>query len=530
MDFLRPFFGGAAAGGVDGAASDEPDGKRVKREEAGVSVDGGAGAVGDASTGNGGVRGDAPGAATQLANGGAGGASTTATAGTVAKGDGAAGAQADGGAGSNGEGGFGAAGGGAGADGDSVMKADNGAIGGAGETPQGTLGVVGKGEDKDLGQYAMREIHLRKQEDDGELVYMVIKNDGEEQNMIWLIALKNIFSKQLPNMPKEYIVRLVLDPRHHSMICLKNNAVIGGITYRPFWRQNMGEIAFCAVSANEQVKGYGTRLMNHLKEYVCDKEAMTHLITFADNNAVGYFQKQGFTKDVMMEREKWVGYIKEYDGGTIMECHLSAQVSYTEFPVMIRKQRATVDAKVRELSNAHVVYPGLPQFKNQAAPGPGGVRKPVPIEHIPGVLEAQWKPPGPPRYRLVHPGCGDGTPTYENLNRFMRALVNLVQNHIDVWPFLEAVSAEEVPDYYDVVKDPICMDVIKERVDSGEYYVTLEMFAADFRLMFNNCRLYNAPDTVFFKCATRLEAYFESKVAAGISWKQSRDRSLLLDR
>ena len=47
----------------------------------------------------------------------------------------------------------------------------------------------------------------------------------------------------------------------------------------------MGEIAFCAVSANEQVKGYGTRLMNHLKEYVCDKENMTHLITFADNNA-----------------------------------------------------------------------------------------------------------------------------------------------------------------------------------------------------------------------------------------------------
>jgi histone acetyltransferase len=33
-----------------------------------------------------------------------------------------------------------------------------------------------------------------------------------------------------------------------------------------------------------------------MKEYVCDKEAMTHLITFADNNAVGYFQKQGFTK------------------------------------------------------------------------------------------------------------------------------------------------------------------------------------------------------------------------------------------
>ena len=75
----------------------------------------------------------------------------------------------------------------------------------------------------------------------------------------------------------------------------------------------MCEIAFCAISANEQVKGYGTRLMNHLKEYVKEEEDMTHLITFADNNAVGYFSKQGFTKDIVMEREKWVGYIKEYD-------------------------------------------------------------------------------------------------------------------------------------------------------------------------------------------------------------------------
>ena len=32
--------------------------------------------------------------------------------------------------------------------------------------------------------------------------------------MVFLIGLKNIFSKQLPNMPKEYIARLVLDRRH----------------------------------------------------------------------------------------------------------------------------------------------------------------------------------------------------------------------------------------------------------------------------------------------------------------------------
>ena len=42
--------------------------------------------------------------------------------------------------------------------------------------------------------------------------------------------------------------------------------VLGGVIYRPFGPpQRFGEIAFCAVTANEQVKGFGTRLINHTK-------------------------------------------------------------------------------------------------------------------------------------------------------------------------------------------------------------------------------------------------------------------------
>ena len=49
--------------------------------------------------------------------------------------------------------------------------------------------------------------------------------------------------------------------------------IVGGITYRLFARQHLGEIAFCAVSAVEQVKGYGTRLMDKLKGCVaCMRE------------------------------------------------------------------------------------------------------------------------------------------------------------------------------------------------------------------------------------------------------------------
>jgi histone acetyltransferase len=41
----------------------------------------------------------------------------------------------------------------------------------------------------------------------------VIRNDGTEIKLKALTDLKNIIAKQLPKMPKEYIVRLVFDKK-----------------------------------------------------------------------------------------------------------------------------------------------------------------------------------------------------------------------------------------------------------------------------------------------------------------------------
>jgi histone acetyltransferase len=67
-------------------------------------------------------------------------------------------------------------------------------------------------------------------------------------------------------MPKEYIVKLVFDRNHESMIILKNNSkVVGGICFREFKQERFAEIAFLAITSTEQIKGFGTRLMNKLK-------------------------------------------------------------------------------------------------------------------------------------------------------------------------------------------------------------------------------------------------------------------------
>ena len=136
-----------------------------------------------------------------------------------------------------------------------------------------------------------------------DISYKLFTNDGEDESLKALTTLKEIFSKQLPKMPKEYIVRLVFDLNHSSLAILKDGNIIGGICYRPYFDQHFAEIAFCAISGTEQVRGFGTILMNNTKRFV-QKQGIEYFLTFADNYAIGYFQKQGFTKHIGLSKER----------------------------------------------------------------------------------------------------------------------------------------------------------------------------------------------------------------------------------
>ncbi|ESW34476.1 hypothetical protein PHAVU_001G156000 [Phaseolus vulgaris] len=361
------------------------------------------------------------------------------------------------------------------------------------------------------GAYTAREESLKKEEEAGRLKFVCHSNDGVDEHMVWLIGLKNIFARQLPNMPKEYIVRLVMDRSHKSVMVIRRNHVVGGITYRPYASQRFGEIAFCAITADEQVKGYGTRLMNHLKQYARDVDGLTHFLTYADNNAVGYFIKQGFTKEIHLEKDRWQGYIKDYDGGILMECKIDPKLPYTDLSTMIRRQRQAIDEKIRELSNCHIVYTGIDFQKKEA-----GIPKKI-IDDIPGLREAGWTPDqwGHSRFRSLNVST-DNTTNQKHLSGFMRSLLKSMHDHADAWPFKEPVDARDVPDYYDIIKDPMDLKTMSKRVESELYYVTFEMFVADVRRMFANARTYNSPETIYYKCATRLESHFQSKVQAGL--------------
>ncbi|WVZ58996.1 hypothetical protein U9M48_009206 [Paspalum notatum var. saurae] len=416
----------------------------------------------------------------------------------------------------------------------SASAAAAAAAAGAGPKPEPGSAAAGDGKEdpkglftdnlQTSGAYSAREEGLKREEDSGRLKFLCYSNDDVDEHMIWLIGLKNIFARQLPNMPKEYIVRLVMDRTHKSMMVIRNNIVVGGITYRPYASQRFGEIAFCAITADEQVKGYGTRLMNYLKQHARDADGLTHFLTYADNNAVGYFVKQGFTKEITLDKERWQGYIKDYDGGILMECKIDPKLPYVDLATMIRRQRQAIDEKIRELSNCHIVYSGI-DFQKKEAGIPRRLMKP---EDIPGLREAGWTPDlwGHSKSRSAFsPDYNTYRQQLTNLMRILlkasllseQILADSMNEHPDAWPFKEPVDSRDVPDYYDIIKDPIDLRTMSRRVESEQYYVTLEMFVADMKRMFNNARTYNSPDTIYYKCATRLENFFSGKIASQLT-------------
>ena len=89
-----------------------------------------------------------------------------------------------------------------------------------------------------------------------EIMLMVVgSRNPTPVSTILLIGLKNLFQRQLPKMPREYITRLVLDKNHISMAIVKRGwKVVGGICYRPFESRGFAEIVFCAVDSSEQIK------------------------------------------------------------------------------------------------------------------------------------------------------------------------------------------------------------------------------------------------------------------------------------
>ncbi|XP_024083809.1 peregrin [Cimex lectularius] len=89
------------------------------------------------------------------------------------------------------------------------------------------------------------------------------------------------------------------------------------------------------------------------------------------------------------------------------------------------------------------------------------------------------------------------------LMSFLRRLLDMIRARDTGEIFIEPVDQTEVPDYSDVVKNPMDLSTMRNKIEAFEYS-SLQEFQADFHLMINNCLAYNSKDTIFYRAALKM--------------------------
>jgi histone acetyltransferase len=256
--------------------------------------------------------------------------------------------------------------------------------------------------------------------------------------------------------------------------------------------------------------------MNKLKDH-CKKDGYKYFLTYADNNAIGYFKKQGFHKNLKMPMDQWKDYIKDYDGGTLMEAEIDPKIDYSNLSEILKKQKKCIENYCQKFLNVKRKY-SFNEFEESIKKNNIDLnslkRKNKENEEIieiseelfnsiPGMKESGWT------YNDYKNQC-QNEKQGDNVN-FLTQCRNIIlklKTHTNSWPFREPVDAQYVQDYYQKIKEPMDLETLEKGVESGKYK-NKAVFEKDLRKIFSNARTYNKSGTIYYKFANTLENYIE---------------------
>jgi len=290
--------------------------------------------------------------------------------------------------------------------------------------------------------------------------------------------------------------------------------LIGGITFNCFDKKPYTkyiEVVFLAVRTDQQVHGYGSRLMNQLKTWA-QKYEYYHMLTYADNSAIGYFQRQGFTEEIGMKKNEWDnGFLKSYQDATLMYCSIHPKINYLEVSRHLRQQRLAYLDKIKSLTNRHLIHSGIKEFERGLTP--------INLEHLQGLKDAGWDPTA--FKELLSPE------NHRDIYIKNEALLETIKEDKDCsWPFMAPVAEhfpEEAEKYSQLVQDPIDLRTIEEKLKSG-FYITHEMLLADLRRMVLNCQEYNQKNSIFWELAEKINTrYLKSSITEVVVGKKGKE-------
>ena len=81
----------------------------------------------------------------------------------------------------------------------------------------------------------------------------------------------------------------------------------------------------------------------------------------------------------------------------------------------------------------------------------------------------------------------------------MYKILDYIKSHEEAWPFVDPVDENYAPKYYSVIRKPMDLQRMEEKLDCGEY-LTFNDFRNDFQLIVDNCRQYNGSENGMDLC------------------------------
>ena len=278
------------------------------------------------------------------------------------------------------------------------------------------------------------------------LQYKILHNDHTDMSLIYLNAAKNLICQCLTNMPAHYITHVVFNEKHITFTAFIKNSpkVASCVTFRIFDKTKLCELVFCVVKSDIQVSGIGTNLMEHFKQYL-QVLGVRNVLVYADNSAIGFFEKQGFSQKIGVQQKYYKGIIKHYDGATLMHLEVDPYYDY------VHHQDFT--ESMQKIIAANLENPQIIQFKK------------FPVPQILGINIDQK--------------------TTTSIKDPIQMIYEQTISHSSSNLFKTLISKKDFPDYYQTVKRPMCFETIERKIQAGKYNKIAELIS-DMELIISN--------------------------------------------
>ncbi|KAJ8666867.1 hypothetical protein QAD02_008529 [Eretmocerus hayati] len=107
----------------------------------------------------------------------------------------------------------------------------------------------------------------------------------------------------------------------------------------------------------------------------------------------------------------------------------------------------------------------------------------------------------------------------------MHKVLKILKDHEDAWPFTDPVDEQYAPRYYSVVRRPMDLTTMEDKLEEGSYK-NVSQFKKDFHLIIDNCKQYNGSENEYTEMAMTLKDVFDRAVDRYLESEQSDDGSL----